>query len=453
MYMFYFRRFLFFSAILLFFFVFRGFLFLGHSDPLGYDTGLYAKYIDMAYTALPQLPFQISLPDWPWGLYMVTDFLRWIGFSQRQVLYGFYLILHAGIALLFYFYAQRRFGKGVGIATFFLFMLSISQLVFFWLFYYKNILALFLMLCAMLLMLKKSPLIPFFAVAIGAIHPLTAFVFFLFLFFKWIVQRDVYHRRILAFSILVYGLLFVWSPVPLIRFSALTLSFSSNLKFPGTFIDIKQYLFLAIYYLPFALWGAWISKNNKEIKPFLYLLGTLFLMSFVSPIIPNRVIPFLDLLVILFSGIGLQNLFQRGVIREYKILFFAWIVFLLVFFAKGISFLPPRVPQDEVNQIKAMRYFPHDALIIATHSYYAPWIYGFSGHKTVAPEMFENDMWNREQWEKFWHTPDQSKRHVLMREFPDVPLYVFVGSLFPYPNLSEDYFFKKVSDNVYRYGP
>ena len=80
---------MFFSAILLFFFVFRGFLFLGHSDPLGYDTGLYAKYIDMAYTALPQLPFQISLPDWPWGLYIITDFLRWIGFSQRQ---NFFLV-------------------------------------------------------------------------------------------------------------------------------------------------------------------------------------------------------------------------------------------------------------------------------------------------------------------------------------------------------------------------
>jgi len=64
---------------------------------------------------------------------------------------------------------------------------------------------------------------------------------------------------------------------------------------------------------------------------------------------------------------------------------------------------------------------------MSTISHYSPWIYGYSGRRTIAPGLFQYDTkWSREEWDIFWATDDLEIRHNLLDRY-EKPLYIFVG--------------------------
>ena len=62
---------------------------------------------------------------------------------------------------------------------------------------------------------------------------------------------------------------------------------------------------------------------------------------------------------------------------------------------------------------------------MATHSYYSPWVLGYSGRKTIAPGLFEYNKWDVKQWQEFWKSENVTE---MLKDY-ERPLYIYVGTI------------------------
>ena len=111
----------------------------------------------------------------------------------------------------------------------------------------------------------------------------------------------------------------------------------------------------------------------------------------------------------------------------------------------------PLISQEELSEIMSLsNLVKEDELVMATDSYYSPWVYGFSGRKTIAPGLFEYNKWNRDKWAAFWLSPDLKLRHFLLDEYKG-PIYIFVGDKQHPMDFSDDPRFTRRSKRIWKY--
>lgn len=432
-----------------------------HSDnPLGYDTGIYKKTIEDFAKALPDLPHfsKGSLGNSePWGLYLNTDLLSTIGLSSNQILYGYYILLNLLLALSIYALVKKFFNQNAAILAVFIFAISLTQFQTYWMMYYKNIAALFLMLMAFYLLAQKSWLAIPVGGFLGGLHPATFLVFGLAFFAHSIFNKDKTYHLIAGIGILIITFsLYLCNSQALLQFFSPDLSEMIQIFGPGagggTFFNFNFYRQIITFYLPFAVLGLiYLIKNKKFNYLFFYFIFN-FAIVYFNLIFHNRFIIHLDIIIIILAGVGSSYLLTKFVhTLAGKITIFLLFGGALYFLGSAVIHQQPLISNEELTEIKSLaKIVKEDEYVMATDSYYSPWLYGYSERKTIAPGLFEYNKWNRSDWNAFWYTSDIELRHTLLDEY-EKPIYLFVGDKEPKLDFSGDPKFTRISPRIWKY--
>ncbi len=412
------------------FLIFRIMPYLNNDVPLGYDPGIYKYIMEMYSSNLPGLPGD-NLDTWvrngfeP-GLFMITDLLYLIGYDTRTILTGVYIIFELLLGLGIYAAAGRFFGKDVGILSLFIFSISMVQYQVFWYMYYKNVVALFIMLIA-LYFLRSGKYLPFIITAtfVGALHRPTFLIFgFIYLTYIIIHRKEFIKNTLAGAAILVLALTFYIPNLKEAIIDNIEPIVSANIG-AGTFISFFNYQFSSLSYLPFALLGSLTLLKRKDLNLFLLWFIITGIIVYFKLIFFNRFIIHLDVAMIILASIGFYELIRSNKRIGTVILFLMLLSSLFVMHQNAID-AKPLISEKELKIIEQFNSVENDSYVMSTSSYYSPWIQGYSGRKTIAPGLFDYDRWNYEDWRMFWGTGEKEKA-LGMLEVYERPLYIYLG--------------------------
>lgn len=407
---------------------FRIIPYLSNSIPLGYDAGIYKYGIE----SFDSQGFGIA--DWAKGAFSpgflyLTKGLMFL-FSSQTILTTIFILFNLILGLSIYFATKEYFNKQTALIALFLYAVSIIQFKVFSYLYYKNIIALSLMLWS-LYFLKKDKKIPFiiFGALTGAMHLPTFYIFGLSYIFFSIKDYKKYKTNIinglwiLGLTAISYIGFFKQAILPLIN--PVLESFVETGTAPGTFINFFTYQFATLAYLPFAILGFFaLAKKRQFNMLFFWTLITAIIVYFQFFFF-NRFIIHLDIALIILSALGfsliIENKKKLGIIILIAMLFSAGFVTL-----NEARNAKPFIEKEELFAIESLNSIESDAFVMATHSYYSPWVLGYSNRKTIAPGLFDYNKWNIEEWKVFWTTGDLNITKQLLSKY-EKPLYLFIG--------------------------
>ncbi len=138
--------------------------------------------------------------------------------------------------------------------------------------------------------------------------------------------------------------------------------------------------------------------------------------------------------------------------------FIGKVIIFLFFFGAFVNItyhswkLKPLIDGEEIEAIRSLQSIKGDFLAMSISSYYAPWIYGYSGMGTIAPGLFEYNKWDLEKWNRFWFTENPSVRRELLNEY-DRTIYIFVGKKDPDIDFSHDNAFTQIHPHIWKFIP
>ena len=388
--------------------------YLNNSIPIGYDAGIYKYAIEHPFEEW----MQVAVPrGFTFPLAFLNLFLP-INFILTYLLIGFELLL--GFAL--YKTVKEYVNKNTAIIALLLFSVSFAQFRVFTFMYYKNILALSLLLFAFYF-LKKQKRIPFILITswLGSMHQPTFLLFglsyaaYTFISYKKDLKKNVINGiLILALTLLSYAGVLKETLFPQIK-SAVGLEIGA-----GTFIGILQYQSLFLILLPFLFLGVYHSFRNREINIlFLWFIFNLIIVSF-QLIFFNRYIIHLDLILIILASIGLYLLFQKDkwvgtVSLAIILLFSAYIVF------SEAMVTEPLISKERLQMMESLQNV--NGSVMSTHKNDSPWLLGYSGKKAIAPGLWEFNKWSLEEWNIFWYSGNFTQVKPLLDRY-EKPIYI-----------------------------
>lgn len=417
-------------GIFIFFLVLRTSPYLFNSVPLGYDSGIYA-YL---FRLFPHIPLW-QLTGFAPGLF--TFFYPFIVFGINPEFFLIPLSYFSQILLFLsiYFVSKKLQGEKVAFFTSFLFTVSLVQFRNFWFFYLNNTFALvFLLFAFYFLARKKTFLSIFFGTMLGFFHLPTFFIYNITLLILSLWERkDIFcYLRIFFCVLLICSLYYI----PIFRISLLPYIrpmiesigpyqiFSGKTVQVGTFYSPFISFFMTALYLPFSFIGLYISRKSKHLKPFLIGFCVLFIIVITHFFFSRRYFISLDIFLIFFAGIGLQNMLERY--KHHKDFFFLYF-FLLIFsicafiFKTGQPIVSPKLFQ-EIRSLNTIQ----GAYILSTSKEDNAWLLGYTSLQLIAWSYGENDKyWTREEWQDFFSSISLEKKLDLLNKLPK-PLYIFM---------------------------
>jgi hypothetical protein len=402
--------------------------YINNSIPLGYDAGIY-KYGIEAFRG-------INSPEWtkttftPIFIYLTT-ILRTF-FTTDIILTYILIILNLLIPITLYITTKEYFNKSTAIISTIIYSLSIIQFKLFSYLYFKNILAIPLLLLTFYFYKKKrTKLFILMAALTGATHRPTFLILilsYLALTIKQKSKKDLINLIKIGVLTLIFYLGFIKQAIlPLI--APVTQSLIQPGTSPGTFIDFFTYQYSILTYLPFALIGLFYLIKQKDYN--LIFFSTIISLSIVyfQFFFFNRFIIHLDLFLIILAGIGFSILIQYrkklGIIITITLLISAGILV-----TQEALNTKPLINNEELETIKYLQNTEANAYVIATASLYSPFVLGYSERKTIAPGLFEYSKHTEKQWINFWTTKDIEEIKQFLNEYGK-PLYVHIGAQQP----------------------
>jgi len=118
-------------------------------------------------------------------------------------------------------------------------------------------------------------------------------------------------------------------------------------------------------------------------------------------------------------------------------LFFIWQSYLyLNYLYKNNKTL---ISQSELNDIKKINnIITWDYMMMVTHKNYSPWIHGYTMKETIAPWLFDWNIWWLNKWNKWWFSKWNYKCQVLKEyiEKYNKNVYIWLGERQPKSNYS-----------------
>lgn len=435
--------------------LFRILPYLGNSIPLGYDTGIYKYIIEKYQQNLPSIP-EYGLDNWirggfEHGLFVITDLIHLIGYSNNFILTFLLIFFELLLALILYATTKKYFDKNIGILSVFIFAISITQFKTFSYMYYKNIIALILLLTTLYLLNSKFRYLAILpGIMMAAIHRPTFLIFGLSFFVYFLLNLKRWKENFAIGSLIC--LLAI--PFYIFRFKEIILNYidpliQANIG-AGTFITFYQYQFLSLAYLPLAILGIFYLIREKKFN-MLFLWGIInFILVYFQLVFFNRFVIHLDLIFIIFAALGfnllIENKKQLGTVISIVLLISG--LFLVV--SESIN-AKPLINQEELDIIQNLSNTEENAYVMSTSSYYSTWILGYSNRKTIAPGLFDYDKWNLSIWQTFWNTTDLNITTSLLNMYQK-PLYIFNGENSQINNTKfENKCFERINDYTYRY--
>ena len=426
--------------------------YINNSIPLGYDAGIYRYGIDT---------FQgINSTEWakttfsPIFIYLTT-ILRTF-FTTEFILTYILIFLNLLIPLTLYMTTKEYFNKSTAIISTIIYSLSIIQFKLFSYLYFKNIIAIPLLLLTFYFYKKNKPKLFILTAALtGATHRPTFLILilsYLALTIKQKSKKDLISIIKIGILTLIFYLGFIKQAIlPLI--TPVTQSLIQPGTAPGTFIDFFTYQYSILTYLPFALIGLIYLIKQKDYN-----------LIFFSTIIPlaivyfqffffNRFIIHLDLFLIILSGIGFSILIQY----KKKL---GTIITIILLISAGVLVTQealnskPLINNQELEAVQYLQNTEENAYVMATTSLYSPYVLGYSGRKTIAPGLFEYNKHDKQEWINFWTTKNIEEVKQFLNEYQK-PLYILIGKQQP-DNIKQfeecfEIYYEQNNNKIYKY--
>ncbi len=419
----------------------------------GYDTGIYRHYITGYFERLGDETIT------PFGFANFSNPLMLLGDSVDTIMFVWYLLIAIGVFWAFYLVAREFFNKQSAVFAVFLFTISATQFAFYWWYYYRNYLALFFLLITFLLIKRKSWLAVFTLLGIGIIHPLTLAPLSLAMLFYAVFDHA--NRKFILLSGIISGLVLIfvnWQELSL-YLEQLSGNFglaknfvaAGRPEFTGSFITPIIFLSAILAYLPYGLLGLW--QNFRKQILLTSFFGANLLLIIIGFAFYRRFLVFLDLMLILFAAGYFSGVIQS--VRTQKWGKQVVAIFVIVLLAIQVWLVVIRQPLISNNDFAAINNLNNLAedYVLAIDSAYAPWLYGFTNKKIIAPGMLDYDLWSRDDWGRFWFTDDNQERVGLLKKYGEQPIYIFVGDR--YQDLGREMLvapqFTKVNEWVIKY--
>lgn len=404
--------------------------YMNNTVPLGYDPGIY-KYVMESYLQnLPAIPKE-NIDLWvrsgfeP-GLFIITDLLYLIGFDTQTILtlvfIFFELLLGTGIFVA----ANRFFGRNAGILSLLIFSISIVQFKVFWYMYYKNVVAIFVMLLA-LYFFKSGKHLPFILTAafVGALHRPTFLIFgLIYLAYIAAHRKERIKNTLSGVAVLALALTFYIPNIKEAIIDNIEPIITANIG-AGTFVSFSTYQFSSLPYLPFAVLGFFMLVRKRDMNLFLLWFMVTLIIVYFKLIFYNRFIIHLDIAMIVLASVGFHELIKSSK-KVGSVVLLILVLSSLLVTNQYANEAKPLISEDELEIIEQFNNVEMNAYIMATSSYYSPWILGYSGRKTIAPGLFDYNKWNISEWKTFWETGDKEKAAEMLSIY-DRPLYIYLG--------------------------
>lgn len=412
-------------AIFLFYLFTRLFLFTHEgAAAFGYDTGIYRHLIDGYYEKIHDKSVV------PFGFASYSNFLKILHVSTDDVLLSWYILFSVLLFFLFYLFVKTYVDSKTALIAVFLFSISLVQYEFYWWFYYRSFLALNFVFLAFILFRYRSYLAVFPLIAIGTVHVLTLIPLGLTMLGLVILEKENRKYFFITGFIALCGVLVlnfrefaIYLPHIVQTGARVSNLNSGQSEFSGQFIDFTFFWKHTFLYLIFGFIG-WFSFFKKYSIVSLLFIFSLLPIIF-SILFYRRFFVFVDICLIFFAAVFLKNIFdikkQRLCVGVF--LFFAGMGIFLT--SNFVLEKQPLISHVDLENIVQLNMIP-SAQVISISSATAPWLYGFTHHRIIAPGIFEENKWNQNQWQVFWTSPYQNERHELLKQY-ELPLFVYVG--------------------------
>ncbi|OGH05959.1 MAG: hypothetical protein A2W22_03460 [Candidatus Levybacteria bacterium RBG_16_35_11] len=417
-------------AIFAFFLILRLLPYVNSPIPLGYDAGIYLY----EFRLFPSLPLW-DLAGFQPGLFAVVYPFTKI-FNPESLLIPFSIISQIVLFFSVYFVSRKTFGEKIALINTSLFTVSLVQFRTYWFFYVKNTFALAILLPALYFLQKKNFLWSvIFAVALAYFHLPTFLIFLLILIILFFFDRKnlIFYLKVLiatlVFFFIYYLPTFNTTILPLLilvlkSIAPYRLITTGSLGTGGgTFYSIPISFLMTIFYLLFAIIGAYFLKKEQKARSFLIALVLLFLMIITNFAFSRRYfIPF-DLFLIFFAGYGINYVFEKY--KSYKdILPFYYIVLIIFIFAFVFRTSQPLISASNLNEI---RNFEKEGYVLSTYKEDTAWLLGYTKLKVIAWNFGgENKYWTDSQWRSFFSNDPVSLKLKLLNKIPK-PLYIYIS--------------------------
>ena len=390
--------------------------------PLGYDAGLYKYSIEYGL---------LNLDEWiingmePGFLYFMT-FLHIFIPTDILLIYVF-ILFNVILGISIYIFSKEYFNKDVALLSLIIYSISAIQFKVFTYLYYKNIIALSLLLFSFYF-LKKENYVFFIisGVLIGIFHRPTFYIFGLSYFFYAmtspykpkdydfdLLRKNVFYGLlILALTLVFYSRTFKPAIINLI-FPVVS-SFVQTGTSPGTFITFFDYQFSILFYLPLAVLGLfYLIKNSRFDIFFFYTILTAAIVYFQFFFF-NRFIIFLDISFIILSALGIYVIVHENKKLGLMILTFLLLAGLIFLYHNSANY-HPLLNKETFDSIRSIN-VSSDSYIISISSKFSPYLQGYAGsnygksYNIIAPGLFDYDIWSlKEKWSVFWSDLDASE--------------------------------------------
>ena len=420
--------------------------FLSSPHPLGYDTGFYNYNIEKERIIIQEnnkskrgvvqkkskniiglnLVDKFNLVEVESvGSRYITKSLIKIGLNNWIILYAFYILMGFITGVLIYFVVKEFFNKEAAFFSFLIYSLSTVQYVSYWNMLWKHAIGLNLILLVLLLLEKNKNIYKYFFIPILIIiliftHKTSAILLLIILSIYLILNYKSNKFFIFVFIIIVLIATYIYNDLFIYLWRQYISGFSYYYDFfsvkEGVFMDIKDYLYKAVVYLPFGILGFLnYAKLKKQKSIVLLFIITAFLVS-IKFIFYKRLIIYFDIALIIFSG---YMFYQFLSVVKNKLNKYIFNIIMIVFLAIGIILLynevqikKPLLEKNAINNIVDIKSIYPQTEIFVFDSYFTPWLYGFSGHKIFAPGWGDED-WDLEKWIDFWNSDDSRKIDIL----------------------------------------
>lgn len=394
--------------------------------PLGYDPGFHRFVFEHPFAE------QWEKVMYPLPFLAIGGVMAAVVGADAMITWVF-AIISAATVLAIWWSARRIFGRSAGIFAAVFFALSIAQYQTFWFNYYKNVIAIILLLMALPLFRRQNdfnwPLLLLGAAIAGLHQP--ALMLFVIGYACWLAL-DIAHWRSRRFgneALLGAGVLASFVVLNADRVGPFAKQafyvmrgIVGTATGHGTFFSVDYYVGSLLFIVPLAVAGGLLFwRRNPALSAMALCSG---LMVFLETQFNLRMIIYFDIFVLLFAAAAAALLLRMRPVQGGLI-----VVLLCVAGVVAVTdHASERSPVISVQEFDAIRSINDiveaDAAVLVTDGRYIPWIKGYVDRKILSPGVLDDQRWSEKEWSVFWKGQRQKE---LLARMPR-PLYIHAGA-------------------------
>lgn len=375
----------------------------------GYDTGIYKKTFEGMVSFSDVLTVG-NISPLPAFLAYVSNLLH---LPISFITYYLYIFFSAFVSVPLYLLVKECFKKReIAIVAVVLFIVSYTQAFASEFYLYKAIMGSSFLLFAFYYYIKKSYWFYLFTLLLA----FTQLPHLLILGFGVFIGTLVDFKKNLKFNLIAFGV-FLISFVLLLLVSwknvygmfgvfwdyfVGTNLVSTTVDKAGLFFPLSIYIKKEFWIFLLGIIGVILSRKNDKVVPLIASVAFLVVFVFNKIFFENRFIILMSLFFIIFAAYVVVQVFSKSLKQKY----FRWTsAFLLILISLVSSFyyyrvIPPTLTPYEIGAIKTIEAKTDTDYVMVVDTFYAPWLYGFSGKTVLAPGLFKS-VWNMPQFGKY----------------------------------------------------